>query len=284
MQFGSTPADEKSFSTSNGPKSGGIVIVRLFLIMLVSLLGLQAGPALGINLSFATLPSSQGWTYEPIGHPGLPEANVFSVDGTRLEMDTIGVGFGASGVAQSIRYSLHGVVDPTKPAILEWTSRTLANEENGDNTFGWAFLIQTGSREYSVGFRTNLLRAFNGNGAEEFLLDATAFHTYRIEADLIAERYSLYVDGVLALANLVPFVTNHPNGLFFGDSSNSANARAELTSFSFSQSAIPEPNTAFVMLLIGVGLGRKRRCATVIAMKSSRSRRRIRLERDRHPQ
>jgi hypothetical protein len=235
-------------------RSGTFCAATVILVVLHAFLSDRASAA--IELEFASLPSSQGWSYEPIGHPGLPEGDVFSVDGVKLTMDTIGVGFGGA-IPQSIRYARYGEVDTGLSAKLEWTSRTLATEQDGDNAGGFAFGIESGTAQFFVGFRTDRLRAIDGISAVDHFFDATVCHTFRMETDFSTNTYDVFVDGLLVLSDLDALPSANPNGLFFGDSSNSANALAEISELRFTQ-PIPEPSVASGVLLWGVLVARRR--------------------------
>jgi hypothetical protein len=59
-------------------------------LALAVLLLLPAFPAAALTLGFGSLPSAQGWTLS--SSPGVVEGDVYSVDGTTLTLDTIGLG------------------------------------------------------------------------------------------------------------------------------------------------------------------------------------------------
>src|SRR5687768_4350445 len=84
-----------------------------------------------ITLEFTSLPSAQGWTYAASGNSAA-ESSIFSVDGTTLHQNSIGVGMAASG---SNRYNYNDIVDPLAPFSIEVTARVLAEEGAATNHF-----------------------------------------------------------------------------------------------------------------------------------------------------
>lgn len=125
------------------------------------------------RLNFNSLPSAQGWLYLPFATPlpALIETNVFSVDGSKLILNTLGAS------DSTAHYKLRGVVPSNAFFSLTLRARvlqTLGNE--------YAFRVKVDhdvlGRYYFL-LRTNSLLTSIGGGVHP--IDATQFHTYRME-------------------------------------------------------------------------------------------------------
>ncbi|MGK7932278.1 MAG: hypothetical protein AB4041_12705 [Microcystaceae cyanobacterium] len=53
-----------------------------------------------VTLGFDSLPTAQGWNYRS-NNSSILEANVFSVDGVRLNQNTLGIGGSSSSIPES---------------------------------------------------------------------------------------------------------------------------------------------------------------------------------------
>lgn len=112
-----------------------------------------------IVLKFNSLPSAQGFTYFQGG--GIPESRVFSVNGTSLTQNTIGIGQGDPN------YALFGVVNGSLPFALTVRVKILAYENIGvGGPFGFFFDVRTATpnQEYAIGFTKSLVTDPLGNG------------------------------------------------------------------------------------------------------------------------
>jgi hypothetical protein len=192
-----------------------------------------------ITLQFNTLPSAQGWTYFQGG--SVPEASVFSVNGTTLIQNTIGIGNG------NPNYAMFGVVNGAQPFVLDIRARVLSSE--GADAGGFFFDVRTAvpNQEYAMEFTTSLITDPLHNSVP---LDTTTFHDYVLAATP-GGPYSLFVDGQLKLTG-PPSSTGGPlNAIQFGDGVGlgANNAHAEITELVFSQPATaPEPGTLGLLL------------------------------------
>src|SRR5216683_2118526 len=77
-----------------------------------------------IALNFNSLPSAQGWSYVSGYPPNSPsETAVYSVDGTTLTQNTMGIhsNFG--------NYAIDNAVDPTKPFTITVRACVLDSEQ-----------------------------------------------------------------------------------------------------------------------------------------------------------
>jgi RHS repeat-associated protein len=183
-----------------------------------------------IPLSFTSLPSTQNWLYGATGNTA-PESQVFSVANGVLRQNTIGVtpnGFN--------RYQRAAGVLAALPFALTVTARVLQDEGDPTDAFGFGFGLAMGTEQFAFGLRTNGIHGPVGNTLSA-AIDTTQFHEYRMEG-APGLGFRLFVDGLLIGSSAagarspapVPF-------LFFGDLSDTANARGEITSYSFVQGA-----------------------------------------------
>jgi hypothetical protein len=183
--------------------------------------------ASSFSLQFNSLPSAQGWTY--FQSDGIPEASVFSVTGTSLIQNTIGIG------EHGPNYAMFGVVNGSEPFELTVRARILAYE--GTERGGFFFDVRTASpnQEYFVGFTPSEVMDALGNSAA---IDTTVFHTYVLSATP-GGPYTLNVDGQLTLSGPVSATGGALNAVQFGDGANlgPTNAQAEVTQLEFSQGA-----------------------------------------------
>src|SRR5689334_2347284 len=86
-----------------------------------------------LTLNFNSLPSAQGWTYESGYGATSPPEKVYSVDGTKLTQNTMGIGsnFG--------NYVIYNGVDPTKPFTIDVRARVTESEETQPGAPATAF-------------------------------------------------------------------------------------------------------------------------------------------------
>jgi hypothetical protein len=171
------------------------------------------------RLNFSSLPSAQGWLYLPYPTPpNAPiETNVFSVDGAKLVLNTLGENY-------AVYYKLRGVVPSNAPFTLTLRARVL--EALGEVH---AFRVKVDHDvlgRYYFHLGTNSLGTTIGGGV--YPIDATQFHTYRMEG-VTGGPGRLYVDDVL-LAEGGP-AEGEDNEVAFGaeDGSN----RVEITQLDF---------------------------------------------------
>jgi len=194
----------------------------------------------GISLDFNSLPSAQGWTYDDDGG-GVPENDVFSVNGTSLMQNTLGLPF-----TKRSRYFLPDSVNPLQPYTLEMTARVLNHEANQPWWFGFVFGIDNGSERIEFGLTTTEIAKFTGSGTLiTSSVDNTQFHNYRLEGTP-GVGWELFVDDISLTSG--SFGSTVGNRLVIGDTSNAARAEAEITSLTLTQ--IPEPST---FTLLGLG-------------------------------
>jgi hypothetical protein len=192
-----------------------------------------AGPG-AVVIDNCSLPSTQGWKYLAVGN-SYAEDKMFSVQGCVLRQDSIGLGFGYPG---GNLYQITNVVDSTKPFVLEVRAKVLNEEQYDDfNHWGFGFWIKTGTEDFAIGISPYAIVgskvATDWGETLTTSVDNTVFHDYRLEGTP-GVGYKFYVDNLLVGSGSA-FAAIEENGLYLGDGTGGANAKAEITSFRFEQ-------------------------------------------------
>jgi len=171
------------------------------------------------RLNFSSLPSAQGWILST-NRPSSPlvraiETNAFAVDGTKLVINTVG--------QETAAYGLFGLTVSNQPFTLTFRARVLETIGDYHNFYvglsgGWR------SSWYYFGVRTNsvLLQS------DIHLIDATQFHTYRLEG-IMGGMARWYVDDVVMVED-IPIDYDNGNVVYFGSTYGN---RAEITQLDF---------------------------------------------------
>ena len=207
--------------------------IRLTLLTLAVVLSTPAVlPATSVILSFGTLPSAQGFTYDNSGNP-VPESTIFSVDGTTLTQNSLGQ---PDGPSHNI-YRFNDIVNDTDPFTLKVRARMLDDEPT--DSIGFFFSVNTGTERPEVFFGTDSLRSPSTVSITS-AIDTSLFHDYRIEGTPGVAMFDLYVDDNLVAGSISASPTSE-NYIGLGDPTGSANAHAEITHFEFTQ--VPEPSS-----------------------------------------
>lgn len=178
----------------------------------------------GSKLDFHTLPSAQGWTYVPT-LTSASEASVFSVDGTALLQNSIGLGDNAAP-----HYERPGSVDPMRPFTLFVRAQVLQEEIFRDNRFGFTVGATTDNENFDLGISS---RGLEDENAAFFnpVFDATQFHDFRIEVTP-GVGYQLFIDNAPAASGPPSPLGDAPRTLILGDESQN-NARVAITKFEY---------------------------------------------------
>jgi hypothetical protein len=224
---------------------------KMITMMVVFVVGTFSASATVVTLDTGSLASTQGWSYNSNGLlAGYSETDVFSTDGSVLTMNTMPAAY-SGGVYGGATYRRFDVVNTAPLAILEWTSRTLENESDPGWSLGFfaGFIID--NKQVTAGIHTNQISLMDGTGKKYISIDATEFHTYRIEAVAGASTYDFYIDGALQTTATKRSVSVS-NRVMFGDGTGGANAKAEISSLEFSQ--IPEPGVIVLMSIFSGGI------------------------------
>lgn len=213
--------------------------MRLFYLSIGLLAAGMSCQAQVVTLNFNSLPSAQGWTF----HNGsaAPESSLFSVNGTSLHMNTIGIG------ETGADYTLSNVVNGN-PFTLTVTARVTADEvfvsdctscvpSPDAGHIGLGFGVEVGGQEYYVGLGPGFVDAFVSPGIEVVLsssIDTTQYHIYMLAGNPATGGFTLSVDG-----NQIGSGTAGPepptNDIFVGDGTSLANATGDYTRFTFRQ-------------------------------------------------
>jgi hypothetical protein len=227
---------------------------------LVAFAALYAAPlqATTIAFDFNSLPSAQGWT---LNTSGPSEASAYSVDGTKLTINTIG-----SGTTYSW-FSMPFPFDPTKPFTIEARARVTAAETTspGADATGLVFVASTLGESFGVMMNSTDWRPYDGTLVLH-PIDATVFHTFRIEATPGVGQ-DIFIDDVLVYSGPVGPYGVDPPILAFGDGSSFENIAAEITKLEFRQVLeVPEPHALLTMLtaLAGLALAKRRRMSHLL--------------------
>jgi hypothetical protein len=191
-----------------------------------------------ITLSFDSLPSSQGFTYDYPGNP-VPEGDIFSVDGIALTQNTIGQPL--ISPAHNI-YRLDGIVNDHDPFSLDVRARMIADEPL--DAIGFFMSVRTGTERNEIFLGTSTIhgptRVFVTSA-----IDTSVFHDYRIEGTPGDDTFAFFVDDAL-IADVISSSDTNDNYIGLGDpTGNGGNAHVEVTRFEFCQPScdILEPTT-----------------------------------------
>jgi hypothetical protein len=193
-----------------------------------------------IQLSFSSLPSSQGWTYTPSGsHASAVETDVFSVAASTLTMDSMGQGFGVSG--GSIFYDYNGIVTTSEAKRLLVRARCLTFEGSGGAAAGqqcFCFGFTTGTTQYDVSITPTQVNTLgpSGNVAVSGTYANTTFHDWELQFTPPSS-FKIFRDGVQIHSGTGGSAVAL-NRVFVGDGTGGGNAHAEITSFEFLQGSV----------------------------------------------
>ena len=179
------------------------------------LLGIIAG-AVGISsasqitLDPSSLPSRQGWDYSVANlHAGTVETDIFSTDGSLLNMNSMDQPIHWLTGGGAVLYRQSNVVSSAMPTTLECTSRMLDYEpvpSPGEN-HGFVAGFPDGSLEYRAAISLSQIALFDGSGFKYIALDATEYHTYRIETVSGSSANNFYIDDIQQASASARFVS-----------------------------------------------------------------------------
>jgi hypothetical protein len=228
---------------------------RLFVTLTISLLtasilqlSIHEAILADVVLNFDTLPSNQGFIYQATGNgSGFGETQVFSVDGQKLTMNTMGLPLGSAG---GNYYRMDGAVTPDAPFVLEWRSRVL--EDEGSAAFGhFGFFASVDSSHSVVVAMSTQKLVVQTAGGNRITIDHdnTFFRDFKVVA-IPGLGWDLIVDGSIVHQGL-SFGNSSLSRLSFGDGTGFQNTRTEMNYYRFSHTAIPEPG-AFSALSIAL--------------------------------
>jgi hypothetical protein len=182
-------------------------------------------------LTFASLPSAQGWTYTALGsHASAVEPDIFSVGGGVLVQNSMGQPVGAGG---GIMYVRNGGITTTETKQILVSMRCLEVEgATGHGGVWFGFSNSGGQYGFSVTpTEISVLQSSFTVIAGTF--DNTQFHDYVFDWSP-GGTWQLYRDAVLITSGSggFPFGADQ---VTFGDGTGGANARAEIREYRFTQ-------------------------------------------------
>lgn len=205
-------------------------------LLLLAPAGWALAAPMDVPLSFASLPSAQGWTYSASGsHAGVAEATVYSVSGGTLFQNTMGQYMGVNG--GGILYLRNNGITTTETKRIHVRARCLAQQGayvapqgEGGLIFGFA----TGSVQYAFGLTTGAVTILGPGGTSVVATTSNMqFRDYDFEW-APGGSFQLYRDGVLVHSGSGGFALA-ANRLLIGDGTGGANAQGEITEYRFSQ-------------------------------------------------
>ena len=208
---------------------------RPLAVLALLLAATPAARATDIPVSFATLPSAQGWTFTTGGSPLATEAGTWSLASGVLTLNTMA--FAVTGVGTSSLYQQNGVVNNFEPLVIRFRARLLQHEGDFTNAFvggGLAFGFAQGATLYQFGITPTQIRNAPGTIVSS-AYDNTQFHDYRLEWTPPSS-VRFYVDNTLISTNNAG-LASATNRIYFGDGTGAANSKAEITEYRFLQGA-----------------------------------------------
>jgi hypothetical protein len=206
--------------------------VRTIVTLLVGLPWfVSSASAAVIDLDFDALPSAQGWTF--FTSTDTQEADVFSVDGTALHQNSI-------GIFDDPKYIWQGILE-NRPFDVQFRARL--TEYDGPSPEPWAFTVIVGSPDLWVfiGLGPGFIGIEpNGIRTEIVLVDTFQFHEYRLLGNPDAGSYTIFIDGQEVLSQVVGQIHGTDSFLMIGDRllgigppAAPVGAKADLTRFVF---------------------------------------------------
>lgn len=213
-----------------------------------------------ITLAFNSLPSAQGMSSEILSLTGATETDVFSVDGQRLVIDTVG----NKTLAQ---YRWENSINLDQPLSLRVAIR-LDELVPDVNPSVWPrdvfrFLVGAGHRYYGFaysyhGFDVPAELYVDTESASEALVpgvDVFSLHEYLIEADPVSGAFNFSVDGVMIRSgygrpvdpNYLPDLNIFVMG-GIGHSCDICELGSRVSVYGLQVSQVPEPSISLLLL------------------------------------
>ena len=187
----------------------------------------------GVALNFRSLPSEQGWTFSTSA--GTPEHDVFSVDGTTLRQNSL-------GIVDDPKYVWNGAVERA-PFDLRFRARLTEFDGPFPDAFAFSVLLGTGDFFVYVGLGPGFVTIEeNVKTVQTVFIDTSQSHDYLLLGDPEAGGYSFFVDGTEVLSRTIGHNALGTSFLTIGDrvlgggpgsSISPIGARAELSVFVF---------------------------------------------------
>ena len=161
-----------------------------------------------IDLNFNSLPSTQGWTF--FTSIGTQENDVFSVDGTALHQNSL-------GIVDDPKYVWQGVVEHA-PFDLRFRARLTEFDEPFPDAFAFSVLLGTGDFFLFIGLGPGFAAIEeNITTVQTVFIDTSQFHDYRLLGDPEAGGYRFFIDGNEVLARTIGHNALDSGFLMIGD-------------------------------------------------------------------
>src|SRR5689334_98070 len=166
------------------------VAKRTLVTMTAGFMWFTASANADVSLSFNTLPSNQGWTYESA--IGTKEQDVFSVNGAAVHQNSL-------RIFDAPNYRMNGVVQRA-PFDLQFRARATAFDVP-NNPLGFTVLVGAGDFLVYFGMAQGFVELEeNVISTVDVAVDTSQFHDYRIIGDPGAGSYRFFIDGTQRLS------------------------------------------------------------------------------------
>lgn len=146
--------------------------------------------------------------------------------------------------------------DPGEMFFAEWRMRLLPGSGSGDVI---VFIATDGfTSAFSADYAVSIFRSSRDN--QSVFLDATVFHTYRMESlDMVD--YTMLIDGEVAWEGFFATGTTLTSSVVFGDGFPGTASGSEWDYFRFGTTVIPEPRSIVFVVMGALVLMRRHKSA-----------------------
>lgn len=216
-----------------------------------------ASAAVIVEMQFGTLPSEQGWIFDPVGnHATVSESTAFTATPNSLVQTTVGLAMEPTTPgALSYNYFTEPELEVHDVITIFFTTAVTAHEQSRQD-FSYAghrFEVIHNGRSANIGIKPNELFA-NGTYFTPTGFDGSIQNNYQVTLDTSDNTYRFYWNGDL-VNNGVAATNAGAAGFRLFDGTGTANANAELTQFvAVTGTVIPEISVSMLASLAAIGL------------------------------
>jgi hypothetical protein len=209
------------------------------------------------EIDFSSLPSAQGWNFFQSGPHNDGESSYFAVSGGAMSHNTSSAGNGIGSTGYTLTPG-GSIGDHTIFISAAVTSQTIYQQ----NELRWAsFSSQTtlGGDRINFGIMPTELY-LNGSYFAPTGFDGTVTNSFRIEVDVSANSYELFLNGSSERTGGTLSVGG--NLLELGDNTGRADSIGTWSEYRVETGLVPEPAASGLLVGLGavaVSLGRRRR-------------------------